>query len=207
MEALWGGWRFSRTICVMTLLRDFFTAKPTHSCAVFTLWVYIPTHLPFLNLCSHWTTTPRKLLEEFTCSLLSTWSLKKTQLGQTLYSSFTVSTTHTFWTQNHIGGCCMVPCKFKGTAMAIIYDRWHWPQYQYDILELTIIQQTSYYICARAIRQYWHSPSGLGPSVSMPILYSVPFCNTRAKYCRFSSHGNLCNTQAKSLLPLTRIYT
>ena len=24
----------------MTLLRDFFTAKPTHSRAVFTLWVY-----------------------------------------------------------------------------------------------------------------------------------------------------------------------
>ena len=24
----------------------FFTAKPTHSRAVFTLWVYIPTHLP-----------------------------------------------------------------------------------------------------------------------------------------------------------------
>jgi len=26
----------------------FFTAKPTHSRAVFTLWVYIPTHLPVL---------------------------------------------------------------------------------------------------------------------------------------------------------------
>jgi len=24
----------------------YFTAKPTHSRAVFTLWVYIPTHLP-----------------------------------------------------------------------------------------------------------------------------------------------------------------
>ena len=45
---------FSRTICVMTLLRDFFTAKPTHSCAVFTLWVYIPNPpppvLPFESL-------------------------------------------------------------------------------------------------------------------------------------------------------------
>ena len=28
----------------------FFTAKPTHSRAVFTLWVYIPTHLPFESL-------------------------------------------------------------------------------------------------------------------------------------------------------------
>ena len=30
----------------MALQRDFFIAKPTHSQAVFTLWVYIPTHLP-----------------------------------------------------------------------------------------------------------------------------------------------------------------
>ena len=49
----------------MTLLRDF-TAKSTHSPAVFTLWVFIPIHLrvplshPF---CSHWANLPRTLLE------------------------------------------------------------------------------------------------------------------------------------------------
>ena len=54
---------FSRTICAMTLLR-IFTAKPTHSHSVFTLWVYISTHLPQSHpFCSHWTNLPRKLLE------------------------------------------------------------------------------------------------------------------------------------------------
>ena len=39
----------------------FFSAKPTHSHAVFTLWVYIPTYLPLSHLfCSH---LPRKLVE------------------------------------------------------------------------------------------------------------------------------------------------
>ena len=78
-------------------------------------------------------------------------SLRKTQLGQTLYSSFTVSTTHTFWTQNHIGSCCMVPYKFKGTAMPIydIYGTDHNAS-MLRILVLTIMQQTSYYIHAWA---------------------------------------------------------
>ena len=41
-----------------------FSAKPTHSHAIFTLWVYIPTHLPLSHpFCSHWTNLPRKLLE------------------------------------------------------------------------------------------------------------------------------------------------
>ena len=45
-------WLFFRT---MTILRDF-TAKPTHSPAVFTLWVCIPIHLPLSHpFCSHWT--------------------------------------------------------------------------------------------------------------------------------------------------------
>ena len=40
------------------------TAKPTHSHAIFTLWVYIPTHLPLSqSFCSHWTNLPKKLLE------------------------------------------------------------------------------------------------------------------------------------------------
>ena len=30
-----------------------FTAKPTHSHAVFTLWVYIPTHLPLFHPSAH----------------------------------------------------------------------------------------------------------------------------------------------------------
>ena len=42
----------------------FFSAKPTHSHVVFTLWVYIPTHLSLSHpFCSHWTNLPGKLLE------------------------------------------------------------------------------------------------------------------------------------------------
>ena len=53
-------WWFFRT---NTLLRDF-TAKPTHSPAVFTLWVGIPIRLPLSHpFCSYWTNLPRTLLE------------------------------------------------------------------------------------------------------------------------------------------------
>jgi len=41
-----------------------FTAKPTHSSAVFTLWVCIPIHLPLSHpFCSQWTNLPSTLLE------------------------------------------------------------------------------------------------------------------------------------------------
>jgi len=43
--------------------------------------------------------------------------------------------------------CCI---KFKCTTMPV-YDIWHSPQCQIDILALLIMQQTGYYICARAI--------------------------------------------------------
>ena len=57
MEALW-----SRTICTLTLLRDFYSQTNTQPCC-FTLWVYIPTHLPLSHpLSSHWTNPPRTLL-------------------------------------------------------------------------------------------------------------------------------------------------
>jgi len=67
MEALlkWMTAAFQNHLC-NDPTEGFFTAKPTHSRAVFTLWVYIPTYLPLsypLSLCSHWTNTPRKLLE------------------------------------------------------------------------------------------------------------------------------------------------
>jgi len=53
-------WWFFRT---MTILRDF-TAKPTQSPVVFTLWVCTPIHLPLFHpFCSHWTNLPRILLE------------------------------------------------------------------------------------------------------------------------------------------------
>ena len=57
-------WLFSRTVCAMTLLMDF-TAKPTHSHAVFTLWVYTYTNPPPLShpFCSHWTNLPSTMLK------------------------------------------------------------------------------------------------------------------------------------------------
>ena len=59
MEALWGEWLFSRTICTMTLLRDFFQPNP-HPAGLFSCFgcIYQPT-----SFCSHWTNLPRKLLE------------------------------------------------------------------------------------------------------------------------------------------------
>jgi len=61
-------WLFSRTIYVMTLLRDF-TVKSAHSHAIFTLLVCIPTHLPLSHpLCSHWTNLPKTLLEVVSCT-------------------------------------------------------------------------------------------------------------------------------------------
>ena len=48
-------WLFSKTICILTLLRDF-TDKTIHRHAFFTMWVCIQTHLPvspFLLILSH----------------------------------------------------------------------------------------------------------------------------------------------------------
>ena len=56
-------WLFSRTICTMTLLRDFFSQTHTQPCCFNPLGVYTnppPLSHPF---CSHWTNLPRKLLE------------------------------------------------------------------------------------------------------------------------------------------------
>ena len=59
-----------------------FIAKPTHSQAVFTLWVYIPPpNLPLSRpFCSHWINLPRTLLEVTSCSELHDWLCRRWRL-------------------------------------------------------------------------------------------------------------------------------
>lgn len=72
------------------------------------------------------------------------------------------------------GGSFLPPPSLDETLFPQRYDTWHWPPHQYDILALTIMQQTSHYICARAIRHNirHNSPSGLQPSGST-LLFDV----------------------------------
>ena len=91
-------WWFFR---IMTLLRDF-TAKPTHSPAVFTLWVCIPIHLPMSHLfCSHWTNLPRTLLEVVSqivwhIHAIAAWQVMQTMKVWADTKSWRDSTHHIF---------------------------------------------------------------------------------------------------------------